>query len=159
MLETLFGPTGTVTWSQECARAIVVFAWGLVLVRLGGRRMFGQWTALDIVVAIVMGSSLSRALTGNADLFGTLAAMTLMVVLHRALANACARWLPLSRLLEGTAVRLAQRGSVDRDAMLRNGVSETGLAQALRGAGLEAAHDAREILLEPSGRITVLKNL
>jgi hypothetical protein len=55
---------------------------------------------LDIIVAIVTGSTLSRALTGNADLFGTLAATTLLMVLHWALSRACSRWPRVSRMLE-----------------------------------------------------------
>jgi hypothetical protein len=39
---------------------------------VAGRRVFGRWAALDIVVAIVVGSNLSRALTGAAQLGGTL---------------------------------------------------------------------------------------
>jgi len=55
----------------------VIFAFGLALVRLAGRRVFVRWAALDIVVAVVVGSNLSRALTGTAPLGGTLAASTL----------------------------------------------------------------------------------
>ena len=33
--------------------------------------MFGRWSALDIVLAIITGSSLSRARTGSAPLWGT----------------------------------------------------------------------------------------
>lgn len=53
------------TWSQDCARAVLVFICGLVLVRIAGRRVFGQWSALEIVVSIIIGSNLSRALTGS----------------------------------------------------------------------------------------------
>src|SRR5205085_2364850 len=97
-LQDIFGPTGHTDTAQECARAVVVFFYGLVLVRLAGRRAFAQWTAPDIVVAIVTGSSLSRALTGNADLFGTLAATTVLTALHGVLAQAAARWPAVSRL-------------------------------------------------------------
>ena len=63
----LFGPTGHITAAQECARTVIVFAYGLLVVRIAGRRLFGKWGALDIIVSLVVGSSLSRAMTGNAD--------------------------------------------------------------------------------------------
>ena len=72
VLDDVFGSTVGITWWQECARAALIFCYGLLLVRLAGRRIFATWSALDIVVAIVTGSTLSRALTGNAPLFGTL---------------------------------------------------------------------------------------
>ena len=90
ILEFVFGSTGHISWWQECVRAIAIFAYGLILVRLAGRRIFGRWAALDIVVAIIIGSNLSRALTGNAPFGGTLAACALLVALHWVLAQGVA---------------------------------------------------------------------
>lgn len=157
-LDTIFGPTGHTTWLQECARAALIFVYGLMLVRIGGRRVFAQWTALDIIVAIVTGSTLSRALTGNADLFGTLAANTLLIALHWALSQASARWSRVSRVLEGTPVRLAENGRVEGEVLLRHAVSLAALEGAVRGAGLASATQARLIVLEPNGKISVLKD-
>lgn len=156
-LEAVFGETGHVTWAQECARAVLIFAYGLVLVRFAGRRAFGKWAALDIVVSIIVGSNLSRALTGGADLWGTLAATTLLMFLHWVLSQAAARSEALSSLLEGEAIHLGGQGRLDRGALVRNGLSGADLAEALREAGLEDAKGARKILLEPSGKIAVIK--
>jgi len=54
---------GPLSALQECVRTVLVFAYGLLLVRLAGRRIFGKWSALDIIVSIMVGSNLSRALT------------------------------------------------------------------------------------------------
>jgi uncharacterized membrane protein YcaP (DUF421 family) len=156
-LDSIFGPTGNVTSAQECARAALIFVYGLVLVRIAGRRVFGQWTAVDIIVAIVTGSTLSRALTGNANLFGTLAATTLLMALHWGLVHASARWHLLSRLVEGPPVRLAEDGRLDVGLLRRHAISPASLDQALRSAGVEAAAGARLIVLEPSGKISVVK--
>lgn len=55
---------------------------GSPAVRIAGKRVFGKWAALDIIVSIMAGSNLSRALTGNAPLGGTLAATSLLMGLH-----------------------------------------------------------------------------
>lgn len=157
IIEHVFGPTGQVSWAQECARAAAIFAYGLVLVRIAGRRVFGQWTSLDIIVAIVTGSTLSRALTGNADFVGTLAATTLLMVLHAALVHLSARVPALSRLLEGQAVHLGRDGRLDGALLRRHGISPTAIEQALRNAGVTEASDTRLVVLETSGRISVLK--
>lgn len=148
--------SGLAGW-QECLRALVVFVYGLAAVRIAGRRVFGRWTALDIVVAIVFGSSLSRAITGNADLAGTLAAMTLLLALHWLLARAASRWNWASRLLEGVPVVLGQDGKVAPEALRRDGISRNDLGEALRQNGLEEVSGSRLVVLEPSGKITVLK--
>ena len=157
-IDDLFGPTGDVTWAQECARAVVIFVYGLLVVRIAGRRVFAQWTALDIIIAITTGSTLSRAMTGSANLFGSILATTLLLILHWALAHASARWPAWSRVLEGPPVRLAQDGRIDHQALLRHAVSPTALAEALRGAGLDSPKSARLIVLEPSGAISVIKD-
>ena len=99
----IFGSTHDVTWSQECARTVVVFCYGLAMVRLAGRRIFGKWAALDFIVSIIVGSSLSRAITGGAPLGGTMASTTLIMLLHWVLAHAAARSERLSKILEGQA--------------------------------------------------------
>jgi len=75
-MHTIFGAKDSVGAGQEAARAVIVFLAGWGMIRLFGRRAFGRWSALDIVVAIVVGSNLSRTLTGSAPLGGTLLATT-----------------------------------------------------------------------------------
>jgi uncharacterized membrane protein YcaP (DUF421 family) len=156
-LETIFGAGPDLTWWQECNRALLIFTYGLVLLRVAGRRMFGRWSALDIVGSIIVGSNLSRALTGNAPFWGTLAATTLLVMLHWVLAHLVARSPRLSRLVEGHGVKLAVDGRLDRGTSLRAAVSEKDLHEALRGSGVEDVSQTRLVTLEPSGKITVLK--
>jgi len=156
-LADLFGTNGPLTTAQECARAAVIFFYGLLLVRLAGRRAFGKWSALDIVVSIIVGSSLSRALTGGAAFGPTLAATAVMMALHWVLSHAAA-WSPrLSDILEGRGVHLIEHGTTTKKKLILHAVSEADLNEALRGAGLEAAEGAKRIVLEPSGKLSVLK--
>lgn len=157
MLTALFGPTGHIAWPQECARAVVILAYGLALVRIAGRRVFGKWSALDIIVSVIVGSNLSRALTGSAALGGTLAATTLLMALHWLLAHGAARWAWVSRVVEGRAIPLARGGQADRSALLRDSISRRDLDEALRQSGVHEVGETRLVTLEPSGKITVLK--
>ena len=156
-ITALIGLTGHVTWWQECVRALVIFAYGLALVRIAGRRVFGKWSALDVIVSVIVGSNLSRALTGSAPLDGTLAATTLLMALHWVLAHAAARATWFSALVEGKPVQLAQDGETKRGALLRDSISQSDLEEALRQSGVEHIAETRLIVLEPSGKITVLK--
>ena len=152
-----FGTTVGISVLQECARATLIFAYGLLLVRVAGRRIFGKWAALDIIVSIVVGSNLSRALTGNAPLLGTLTATTLLMALHWALAQLAARNRTISHLVEGRAVALGVEGGVEPEIQKRDAITEADLNEALRQSGIERVEDARKLTLEPSGKITVLK--
>ena len=157
MIASIFGTGPHLQWWQECDRTILVFAFGLALVRASGHRTFSKWSALDTVVSIVAGSSLSRAITGNAPLFGTIAATALLVILHGVLARACAGSRRISSLFEGAPVPLGRDGSVDDGARRHHSVSHSDLEEAMRGVDVGEVAQARLITLEPSGKITVLK--
>ncbi len=156
-LTHIFGSTHAVTWPQECARTFVVFCYGLAAVRLAGRRVFGKWAALDFIVSIIVGSSLSRAITGSAALGGTLASTTLIMLLHWVLAQAAARSDRLSTILEGAPLPLVRNGKAEPSAFRRGSISRRDLEEALHQSGVEQITDTKLIVLEPSGRITVLK--
>ena len=90
-------------------------------------------------------------------LFGTLAATTLLMALHWALSRASARWPILSLWVEGPAVRLGEHGKVDEGLLQRHAVTRPALEESLRRANIESTDEARLIVLESSGKISVLR--
>lgn len=156
-LQSVFGSTDNVSWQQECMRAVLIFAYGLLVVRIAGRRVFGRWSALDIVISIIVGSNLSRALTGTAPLFGTLAATSLLMLLHWVLAQLAARSAAVSRIVEGKPIELGRDGAIESPVLRRLAVSQADLEEALRQSGIERVEDSRILMLEPSGKISVIK--
>jgi uncharacterized membrane protein YcaP (DUF421 family) len=156
MIDTIFGVAGDTTWQQECARAAVIFFYGLLLIRVAGRRTFGQWSALDVIVSVTAGSALSRALTGNAPLGGTMAAVTVLMGLHWLMAQIVSRNRAAATLLEGDPIVLATRGKLDPALCHRHGVSNSDILEALHSAGLENIAQSRLVTLSPNGVITVI---
>jgi len=148
---------GAIAWWQMCVRASLIFVFGLALVRLAGKRVFGKWGAIDIILSVIIGSNLSRALTGGAPFLPTLAATALLVVLHWLLTGAAARLPWLGPVLKGSAARLIRDGEVDRAALRRHGVGDQDLEAALRGAGVLAPEAVAEAWLERNGDISIIK--
>lgn len=158
-IESVFGTMHHVSVGQECARAVLIFFYGLLLLRLSGRRTFAKWSALDIIVSIMVGSALSRVLTGTASLAGTLAGVAVLTFLHWVFAHASARSLILSNLFEGSPVVLARNGAAPQPEKLRqHAISENDLNEGLRQSGVESTSQAKLVTLEPSGKVTVIKN-
>lgn len=152
----VFGVTRHVEWWQEIPRAFVIFVFGLILLRVSNRRTFARWSALDIIISVVMGSSLGRALTGSAPLGGTMLAMILLVFLHGLLARLAARSARFARLLEGGAVVLGRSGTVSASRLREHNISALDFDEALRKEGIGDVVQTRQVTLEPSGNITVL---
>jgi uncharacterized membrane protein YcaP (DUF421 family) len=156
----VFGVRNHLSVLQEVARGVLFFFYGLVLLRLSGHRMFGRWSALDIVISIMIGSALARAMTGNAPLVGTMAAAAVMAFLHVTLALAVAWNRGMARLFEGRAVTLVDHGSVDNVARKRSKISEADMEEALRQHGLDGEAklaNVKRMTLEPSGKLSIVK--
>jgi uncharacterized membrane protein YcaP (DUF421 family) len=144
-------------WWQMCARGVIVFIFGLGLVRAAGKRLFGKWGAMDIILSVIIGSNLSRSITGNSPFLPTLAATALLVALHAVLARMAVSIPALGPVLKGHPARLIEHGQVDHAAMRRHGVGHHDLEQALRCSGLTSPKGVAAAYLERNGEISVLK--
>jgi uncharacterized membrane protein YcaP (DUF421 family) len=156
----LFGIQNHLSTAQEAARAALIFFYGLLLLRLSGPRLFGHWSALDIVISIMVGSALARAMTGSAPLIGTMVAAAVMAVLHVALAHAVARNRTFAHIFEGEPVTLVDHGHIDHAARKRSKISEADLREALRQQGIDGESkvaNVKTMALEPSGKLSVVK--
>jgi uncharacterized membrane protein YcaP (DUF421 family) len=159
-METILGGMKDLTLGQECARAVVIFFYGLVMLRLSGRRTFAHMSAVDLIISIIVGSNLSRAMTGGVPFWATLASVAVLVALHLVVAYAVARSPVFAKWVEGDAVLLAKDGVIRDTARLRSKISLTDIEEALREKGLDGLaelHRTRKLMLEPSGKISVIK--
>ena len=67
---------------QMGSRAILVYAVTLIIVRLGKKRFMGRASAFDVIIGVVLGSVVSRAITGTSPLVPALAAAAVLVIMH-----------------------------------------------------------------------------
>lgn len=147
---------GTIAWWQMSIRGVLVFAVGILAVRLASSRAFGKWTPLDIIFAVIVGSNLGRAMTGSAPFVPTVIASLVLVALHAALARASAQWSWLSFLIKGGRVQLVQDGQMDEAAMRHAGIGKGDLEMALRAQGHSDLARVDCAYLERNGDMSVL---
>jgi len=146
----------TLTWWQMAIRAAVVFVAALIIIRLGNRRTFGKNSAFDIVLGIIYGSILSRAITGNSPFWPTLAAALALVLLHRlvALVSFYSNF-GFGDFAKGKRSKLADDGKLDHDAMESQKITGEDLREAMRESGSEGKlEDMQAPYLERSGKIS-----
>jgi uncharacterized membrane protein YcaP (DUF421 family) len=146
------------TWLQITARTFVVFVVGLVLFRLTDRRFLGGSAGFDVLLAIVLGSVLSRGINGQAPFLMTLGASALLVIIHRLAGTIACRWSPFSKLLKGDSIVLVRDGKKLTDAMRRSDISNADLEENLRvHAHTSDVAEFAEAHLERSGQISAIK--
>lgn len=149
---------GDIGWAEMSVRAGVIFLYGLAVTRLGVWRAFGRWSTPDIIVTIVVGSNLSRALTGPAPLVPTLAATSAFLVLWFLVSLAASRSETLDWLFKGSPIRLVADGAVDSAAMRKALVSKRDLLEGLRQKGVAQPMRVVTAFLERNGSITVIRD-
>lgn len=149
--------TDPIAWWQMCIRAAIIFVWAITLYRVLPRRAFGSNAALDIVVVVILGSSLSRALTGNAPLLPAIAATTVLAVLYSLLTALTWRLSSLSKLVKGRPMLLIADGQLDGRAMRKAQLGEHDVMENLRAHGLTRIDQVSEAWLERNGQISIIK--
>jgi uncharacterized membrane protein YcaP (DUF421 family) len=138
-------------------RTVVLYAFTLAIVRLGSKRFLSQATAFDVIVAIMLGSIMSRAINGSAPFLPTLAGGVVLVGMHWLLAYLASRTDWFGTQVKGSPVLLIDDGAVQSDGMKEAGLSRHDLAQALRLAGRDPdPSKVRLAYLERNGSISVI---
>jgi uncharacterized membrane protein YcaP (DUF421 family) len=155
LVHTLFGEGEQLDVLQMSMRSGVVFALALAMIRVSGRRSFGQRRAFDACATVLLGAVLSRAVVGASPFWPTMAAGSVVVVLHRLVAMASLRWPRFETLVSGDKRELVRDGRCDRDEMQRALITERDLDEAIRKKGGDERRPVRRAVLERDGVVTV----
>lgn len=145
-------------FGQMAARAFVVFVFAIILARLADRRFMGRSACYDFMLAVILGSVLSRGINGQASFFPTLGASALLVLFHRLVGMIAFRSHRFSEWVKGTERVLVREGKVDHREMSRGDITIDDLWENLRvNGGIADLADVREARLERNGQISVVK--
>ena len=148
----------SITVWQMLMRTVVVYITALVVVRLGEKRFFGKSTAFDLVLSIILGSVISRAINGGAPFFPTLVASLALVGIHWALAALAFHSDTFGALVKEQARVLIRDGEVNWDELHSAHLSEQDLRSALRvQSQIQDPERVQIARLERSGDISAIE--
>ena len=147
--------------SQEllltAARSVAVFVLMLVVVRALGKRTIGNFSAFDLLIALMLGEVVDEIIYGDVGfLQGTLAIVVLATLaFFDAVLSYASR--PLQRILEGKPAILIRHGQFQRRAMRAERLNEIDVAAMLRNQGIQDLREIKLAILETDGELSVLK--
>ncbi|HEY7228883.1 MAG TPA: YetF domain-containing protein [Pseudolabrys sp.] len=160
-IDTLLGLSATkaeeLSILQVCLRAVVVFLVLIAYVRFAKKRFLSQTTALDVILVIVIGSISSRAISGTAPFFASLAGTFVLILMHWVISYFARGSELLSYLVKGNDTVLIRDGKVDRRALMAAHMSDDDLAEDLRQNGIEEPKEVKSARLERSGKLSVIE--
>jgi uncharacterized membrane protein YcaP (DUF421 family) len=139
------------------ARALLMYALLIVIVRSAKKRFLSNATAFDFILTVMIGAIAARALSGGAPFFPATLAIIVMVAVHWAV-SLIARGSPLfSSLVKGHDTLLVKEGRVLRKNLQDAPMSEDDLHEDLRQQGVSNPNQVSEARLERSGKLSVIK--
>ncbi len=142
---------------QMSLRAVIVFIAAIIMIRIGDERFMGRNRALDVMLGIVFGSVVSRAITGNSPFFPTLGASLVLVLLHWFMSFIAFRSDKFGDLVKGYKRLLIRDGEVQWENMKKSHTTENDLQEALRSNGHQPDIDRVESAhLERNGDISII---
>ncbi len=136
---------------------MVVYFVGLVIVRLGKSRLISRATSLDVILGFILGSLLSRGITGHASISGTAVASAAIVLLHWFFTALACRSHKFGTLMKGHDRLLVQDGRIIEENMRKSSLSVHDLREELRLKGVEELSQVKRAFKERNGEVSVIK--
>lgn len=118
---------------QMVLRTVVIYLTALLLVRLGGdRRFLGKHAPFDVILSIIFGATLSRAINGSAAFFPTLGAGAVLVGMHWLLAAIAFHIPSVEKMIKGSSRILIRDGQINNSTLKKSHLSHKDLESSLR---------------------------
>jgi uncharacterized membrane protein YcaP (DUF421 family) len=143
---------------EKILRSLLVFAFLVVALRLGGKRELAQINVLDLAVLLLASNALQNALIGDDSTVtgGVIGAGTLFAA-NYFFVRVTYRNAMLRRILEGRPRVLLRNGKLDHKAMAKEAITETELVNAALEKGFSDLSDVGLIVLETNGQLVCLR--
>ena len=118
---------------QMGLRAAIVYLAALLMVRIvGERRFIGKFAAFDVILTVVFGSTLSRAINGTSAFFETIFAGFVLIIMHWIISTIAFHNLNWENLLKGRSRTLIKDGQLCQKTMQTCHITKDDLLSTLR---------------------------
>jgi uncharacterized membrane protein YcaP (DUF421 family) len=142
---------------EKVIRAIAIYLFLVIALRLVGKRELSQLNTLDFVVLLAVANAVQNGLIGaDNSVTGAVVGATVLFVVNTALAFVLFRNRRLHRLVEGTPTVLIQDGKILENALRRQEMTHDDLLEEIQSAGADTFDDVRTAELLPNGKVIVI---
>src|SRR5436309_1037823 len=136
-------------------RAIVLFAFVFVVVRVMGRRELAKLEPFDLILLIVLGDAIQQGLTqDDYSVTGALIAVSTIALMQLGSSYLSFRSSRMRTVLEGDPIVLVQDGKPVARNLRRLRMTIDELAEEARGQGIASLDEVRWAIAEASGTVS-----
>jgi uncharacterized membrane protein YcaP (DUF421 family) len=142
---------------MTAVRAVGVYVLMLVVIRLTGKRTVGNFTAFDLLVALMLGEVVDEMIYGDVTFMQGSVAIVVVAGMKSLTA-----WLSYSshrmeKVLEGEPVLVVKDGELQRDGLRKERLNELDVYSLLRLEGIEDIKEVRLAFIENDGEMSIIR--
>jgi uncharacterized membrane protein YcaP (DUF421 family) len=142
---------------MTAARGVLVYVVMLVVIRLLGKRTVGNFTAFDLLVALMLGEVVDEIIYGDVSI-----AQGLVAILVIALCKYLTAWLTywdhgLNKFLEGKPTEIVRDGEFVRKGLRGEMMNELEVLAALRLNDISDMREVKLAVMEVDGQVSVIR--
>ena len=142
---------------MTAARGLLVYVLMLVVIRILGKRTVGNFTAFDLLVALMLGEVVDEIIYGDVSI-----AQGVVAILVIAAAKYVTSWISyfdhgLNKILEGEPSEIVRNGEIVRKGLRAELMNEKEVYAALRLQGVSDMREVKVAIMEVDGLVSVIK--
>jgi uncharacterized membrane protein YcaP (DUF421 family) len=142
---------GAPVW-EKILRAVVVYAFLIIGLRLSGKRELAQLNPFDLVVLLTLSNTVQNAIIGDDNsLMGGLIGATALLGMNYLVVRFMFFHPKLEAAIEGQPVCLINAGNLQEDKLRQELISVDELRSAAHRQGFETLNDVESAVLEAGG--------
>jgi len=139
-------------------RTVAMYFLILLIIRLMGKREIGKQSVFDLVIFVMMADLSVMAIEDTKRPFtNALVPMLTLLLVQVSLAWIALKSRRVRLLFDGKPTVLVERGQINREAMRKQRYSLDDLMQQIRENSIATVDDVDFAVLEPSGKLSVIK--
>ena len=143
---------------EKVIRAVAIYLFLVLALRLVGKRELTQLNTLDFVVLLAVANAVQNGLIGaDNSVTGAVAGATVLFAVNSALAWIVFRSRRLQRIVEGTPTVLIREGQILDQELTRQELTRDDLLVEIQSAGADTFDDVSTASLLPNGKVIVVQ--
>lgn len=145
-------------WWEFIVRAVVIYLFLLVSLRLSGKRQIGQLSPFDFILLLVLSNAVQNSMNGgdNSMIGGMISALTL-IFLNYLLGHLTYKYRNLEHIIDGSPRFLVKYGSKDQKVFDQEKITTHEFEASMRQAGIESVDEIKFALIENTGAISFIR--
>lgn len=148
----------TTPWYELVLRGTIIYFFMFVAIKLWGKKHMGELTAFDFILLLFISEAVQNSLVSDdKSVFSAMIVITTFLIWNSIINKITFRSRTLEKILDGTPVILVKNGTIDKDNMWKEQVTEQELEEAMRRQGLDDLSKVKQATLETNGHLTIIE--